>query len=333
MTRPGRERRLRFALLLTSCLLFVLFAVLACKAVPLSEAVRIRNALLFESAPPATFDWTPSSRPADFRVDRAPADPVLLQIATAAGVRADAADWVNARAISSYLTEHAAGKGEIDDGLFVVLRRIREGYGACSDFTQAFLGVASAAGIFAREWAFSFDGYGGDGHAAIEVFDRQAGRWVYLDVFNNFFVEDVTTGRPLSASEFRDVLNGNQRSVAIRKAGAGRPGFVHENVLWRYYREGADQWYLWWGNAQLSREGGALKARLRSIHPYLARFYSTVVGDVPEIRAVESPTNASLRDRMVRLRSELHALFVALIGTSLLLLWLLLRLRGMRRSE
>ncbi|MCP5294280.1 MAG: hypothetical protein H6950_06170 [Zoogloeaceae bacterium] len=326
MTPTARERRLRFALLATCCLLLALLAVLASKAVPLSEAVRLRNALHFDSAPAASFEWTPSSRPDDFLVEDAPADERLLQAAAAAGVRPEAGDWANALAISSYLTEHAAGKGGIDDGLFVVLKKIREGYGACSDFTQAFIGIASASGLFAREWAFSFDGYGGDGHAAIEVFDRQQQRWIYLDVFNNFFVEDAASGRPLSAREFRDALKGDPDAIVIRKAGAGRPGFAYEEVLREYYRAGADEWYLWWGNAQLSREGGSLKAGLRSIHPYLARAYASIVGDVPDIKAVASATNAPQRARMERLRKQLHLLLAALAGGAVILSCLLYRL-------
>ena len=107
---------------------------------------------------------------------------------------------------------------------------------------------------------------------------------------------------------------GDPDAIVIRKAGAGRPGFAYEDVLREYYRAGADEWYLWWGNAQLSREGGSLKAGLRSIHPYLARAYASIVGDVPDIKAVASATNAPQRARMERLRKQLHLLFAALAG-------------------
>ena len=44
-------------------------------------------------------------------VSKCAADERLLQAAAAAGVRPEAGDWANALAISSHLTEHAAGKG------------------------------------------------------------------------------------------------------------------------------------------------------------------------------------------------------------------------------
>jgi hypothetical protein len=46
----------------------------------------------------------------------------------------------------------------------------------------------------------SFDGYGGDGHAFNEVWDRARNKWLFIDSFNSFFVTDPD-GQPLSAAE------------------------------------------------------------------------------------------------------------------------------------
>ena len=54
--------------------------------------------------------------------------------------------------------------------------------------------LAGAAGLTAREWGFSFDGFGGHGHALVEVYDRGLSKWVFLDVYNNIQALDAATG-------------------------------------------------------------------------------------------------------------------------------------------
>ncbi len=46
-----------------------------------------------------------------------------------------------------------------------------------------------------RQWGFSFDGFGGHGHTVVEVYDRQRGKWLLLDVFNNFHAVDASQRR------------------------------------------------------------------------------------------------------------------------------------------
>ena len=147
MTPTARERRLRFALLATCCLLLALLAVLASKAVPLSEAVRLRNALHFDSAPAASFEWTPSSRPDDFVVEDAPADERLLQAAAAAGGQARSGR-LGERARHFLLSDRACRRERgIDDGLFVVLKRYVKAMGRAPILPRLSSGSPPRAGF------------------------------------------------------------------------------------------------------------------------------------------------------------------------------------------
>ena len=79
-----------------------------------------------------------------------------------------------------------------------------------------------------------------------------AQRWLFLDVFNNFHVVDAASGEPLGALEFRDFAAGNREGVAMRPNGSGRPGYHLRAKALDYYRRGAPEWYMWWGNAVFS---------------------------------------------------------------------------------
>src|SRR6266550_2213521 len=221
-------------------------------AYPPTEAVRLRNALLLRRGNEADFSWTPDTVPADFRAERAPPSADYAAIVQSLGVGEVELDWDKARLLAAHLARHAGDKGPIRSDLATTYHRIQQGYGYCADFVKAYLGLAHAAGLFARQWAFSFDGFGGHGHTFVEVFDRQRGRWIFIDVFNNFHAIDVSSGEVLAALDFREIVAGNQAGVAMRPNGSGRLGFIHEAKALDYYRRGVPEWYMWWGNAVFS---------------------------------------------------------------------------------
>jgi len=69
------------------------------------------------------------------------------------------------------------------------------GQGCCSDFSKAWLFYANYLGLRARE-------VNNIGHTTVEYFDRQRGKWVWLDPFNK--VKFVDEGEvPLSQREIR----------------------------------------------------------------------------------------------------------------------------------
>lgn len=289
-------------------------------ASPSTEAVRLRNAILIEPARSGDFAWTPDSVPADFPLDTASASPTFRKIVADLTGGRQIADLDLALLLAANLTHNAKNGEAIQSTLEDTYAKIQEGYGYCSDFTNVFLGLAKAAGLFAREWAFSFDGFGGHGHAMVEVFDRQRGKWVFIDVFNNFRVVDAETGQPMSALEFHAYLKDGGRQVKIVRNGAGRFGFKNDEHLFDYYRHGASQWYLWWGNAVFAYDASPLVEMLSPLSRSAEQLAAIAVGVHPRIKAIEEADNLDMRKHMFVLKHELVAMFWAGLILSLTLL-------------
>lgn len=281
-------------------------------AYPPTEAVRLRNALLLRRRNEADFSWTPDTVPADFRRERLPPTADYATIVQSLGIGEMPLDWDKARALAAHLVEHAADKGPIRADLSTTYRRIREGYGYCADFVKVYLGLAHAAGLFARQWAFSFDGFGGHGHAVVEVFDRQRERWVFVDVYNNFHAIDTRSDDVLSALEFRDFAAGRRDRIAIRPNGTGRPGFIYEAKALDYYRRGAPEWYMWWGNAVFSYYAHPLVRVVGPVSRSLEGLVAIVLGLQPKMQIYPAIENRDQARRMVELRRQLQWIGVIL---------------------
>ena len=292
-----------------------LIAYTAWLAYPPTEAVRLRNALLLRRRDEVDFSWTPDTVPADFRRERLPPTADYATVVQSLGIGAMALDWDKARTLAAHLVEHAADKGPIRSDLFTTYQRIRQGYGYCADFVKAYLGLAHAAGLFARQWAFSFDGFGGHGHTFVEVFDRQRARWVFVDVFNNFHAIDASSGEVLAALEFRDFAAGNRDGVAMRPNGSGRPGYIYESKAIDYYRRGVPEWYMWWGNAVFSYYAHPLVRVAGRVSRMLTHLTAIAVGVHPRIQIYTVVENREQTRRIFDLRRRLHW-----IGALLLLL-------------
>ena len=304
-------------------------------AYPASEAVRLRNALLFTVGSAQDFEWTPDRVPADFKLARLAPDPVFLVALRAANVDAAAGDWGKALAIAGYLTRNTNDTGAIRSDLVNTLTRIvDEGAGYCADYTEVYLALAWAAGLVARQWAFSLDGYGGRGHTLVEVFDRKRQRWGIIDVFNNVHPVDAASGQPLPALEFRKRMRDRGDRVRIVRNGPGRLGYPVEDKLLDYYRRGAEQWYLWWGNAVFTYDRHPLVRAAGSVSRPLEQLAAIAVGVHPGIRAVRTEHNARQIGEMLELRSRLMLAaiaFAALLAT--LVAQFALRMRVGRAAE
>lgn len=333
MSRP--KRRGPGWLLPVACLigLGLVLGWLRSHAVPSTEAVRLRNALLFAgSAPEAAFDWVPASVPDTFPRDDPRATGAFGEELAAQGIAQLASDEQRMVAIASMLTRHAGAARPAMSDLRGTYRSIVAGRGYCSDFTSVFLAMAAEAGLFAREWAFSFDGFGGWGHAVVEVFDRERGKWVFLDVFNNFRVRDAATGELLGVREFRARLLDGGTGIRREPIGPGRPGFATDEAALRYYRAGATQWYLWLGNAVLRYDRDPWVALAGRGSRALEQLTAIALGIHPKILAVDLPQNRTFVQSMQRLRVKL--LLAAAVGTlsaAILLGWLV-RIVAVRRK-
>lgn len=294
--------------------IFGVLAYVARLAWPPSEAVRLRNALLFEPARRADFDWKPPDLPRGFRAEKRPPSRAFADVPSTLGIEKIAGEWEKALVIAAHLAERAEDKGPIQGNLATTYRAIQDGHGYCADFSRVFLALSHAAGLTARQWSFSFDGFGGHGHVISEVYDHERGKWLFLDVYNNFHALDLETGSPLSALEFRDAVLGRRGRALMRPNGAGRPGYEHEERAIDYYRRGANEWYLWWGNDVFSYEASPVVALSTRVSGSLGQLVATLIGVHPHIRILQTPENAQKVHEIEQLRRRLRWLFALLAG-------------------
>lgn len=289
-----------------------------------SELVRMRNALVVLPSSGHDFEWTPDAVPGDFLQENQQPPPAFAKAALAIGLNELKSDWERVQAISRHLLGAKPQRvgPPIQSGLVETYRRIIEsGHGYCGDYVPVFMGLALAVGIPVRSWAFSLDGFGGQGHIWVEVWNRDLRRWQLIDIYNNVFFHSGD-GVAISASEFRRSML--TRSGSIKRALLNEkalPGYVHEDKMWNYYRRGLDEWFMVWGNNVFSYDL-ALPARLLGgISLSLEQLGSIAIGVFPGIKIIESTTNDSRVRALRQLRSHLIAvgLTVAIAGVSLLL--------------
>lgn len=283
---------------------------------PYTQAVRVRNAFLLRRGRPEDFSWTPAAVPGDFRAERMGAPGAIQGAVESAGVGKLAGDWPRALALVQMLVQHSQHEGGIRADLATTFKGIVAGYGYCADYVRVYLAAARSAGLFCRQWAFSFDGFGGHGHTVVEIYDRERDRWAFLDVHNNVYAVLAGTDAPIDALALRHALLGAPASIEFRRAGPGRLGFPHFDKLLDYYRRGANEWYLWWGNDVISRERLGLLRRLSG--PLAHRLESTL-GRLPPLVILATPENERAIVRMERLRRRVVTATVVSVALAALL--------------
>ena len=303
---PRNLRLRQLAVLVNGGALILIALFVLSMAQPSTEAARLRNSLLIETGAPANFDWSPQQVPPGYKVETREASPEFARLVRELGVARSGADWERARTIAAHLTRNTKDLGPIQSNLSATLHGIVEnGKGYCVDFTTVFMALALAADIPVRQWSFSFDGFGGWGHTFNEIYDSQRGKWVFLDVYNNFFALDRADGMPLSALEFRDSILGRRAEALMVPLGPGRPGFVDPRKARQYYRGGAGEWYLWWGNNVYTYDEHPVLRTLGLASRAAMQFAAIALGIYPTIHVLATKDNSDKVMRMQRLRSEL----------------------------
>jgi hypothetical protein len=293
------------------------------QAFPSTRAVRVRNALLARRAMVADFEWKPANAPSAFWQENRPAPPAFADAVTRIELGSCTGDWNRALRLAEHLANYARDLGPIRADLETTYARIRDGYGYCADFVKVFLGLAHAAGICARQWAFSFDGFGGHGHTVVEIFDRERDKWLFLDIYNNFHVRDAATQEPLGALEFRDALLRENREFRLVPNGSGRAGFPLEHKLLAYYRRGLQEWYLICGNAVFSYEAWSLVRWSSRISGAMGQVVATFLGVHPSIQVLGTRENEAA---VQALRALGRRFRVALVVFGILILVLVVQL-------
>jgi hypothetical protein len=287
--------------------LLVALVWLAVLTLPAARAVRVRNAFLLRRGRAEDFAWTPATTPQDFRAEHLPAPTVIEAAVEAAGVSNANHDWQRARALVGMLVQHSRHEGGIRADLAATFAGIVAGYGYCADFVRVYIAAAGGAGLFCRQWAFSFDGFGGHGHTFVEIYDRERSVWSFVDVHNNVYAVLGGTEAPLDALALRNALIHAPASIEFRQAAPGRLGFPHFDKLLDYYRRGAGEWYLWWGNDVISREQGRLARATGTISDRLAHRVGSALGQLPPFVVLATPENERAIARMEKLRRHVLA--------------------------
>ena len=306
-----------------------------------TELVRMRNALLVDERFDAADDWTPPAFPPEFKQERESPYPEFSLAVERLGLASMANDWERSLAISKHLlgSSPVLTGEDIKSDLRTTYKQIVErGEGYCGDMVDVFIGLASAAGMTTRPWAFSFDGFGGHGHIWLEVWNRDLSQWQLVDIYNNFYFS-LSDGKPLSAFAMRRALNEHPDGLQLQLLyGGARPGYEFPEKAWDYYQRGLPQWYGWQGANVFSYDKSIW---VHSVLPgvvsrSIEQLEGILAGVSPKLVFLVSDENREARQAMLRLRSQLHFVAVViacgLLGAAISLLQVHLAKREARRS-
>lgn len=324
---PSRVLRwLRWSTPVTFLVALSVCIYVATLAYPISEATRVRNALVAERGSPTDFEWRPDQEPPGYKLERSPPHPELVAVLESLHLPREASALERAIAVALHLrSQPRRGNGIRSNTVDAYRRIVTRGEGYCADYAQVFNGLMHAAGIPVREWGFSFDHFTGNGHSVNAIWDDRLDQWVFIDVFNAFIVRDAATGRPLSGYELSLRLRAQSERLRIEPLRADLFGFSSEDEAVAYFRRGVDGWFLVWGNNVIAYDANPFVRAADSVSRGLEQTVALLIGILPEIRLVETARNGESIEELLRLglRVKLLALvelaLLALLGLELLL--------------
>ncbi len=210
---------------------------------------------------------------------------------------------------------HRCGEFEFRD-LIDVLQRIGtdQGYGCCSDHSQAFLALSSIAGIHARELAHSQ-------HVFSEFYSPELGQWIWVDP--QFALMARTPGGDyLSLVEVRDlyqngeeidlVFFGNHHHVLDGRAPRTHP----------YYDQALDfaDYRVTWGNNVFEQE--EFRQRFEMIPISARQLLGLFSNSLPEYMMLVDENSHLPKAFRSRRRLCLGVFAALLLTNSVLALWL-----------
>lgn len=303
---------------------------------PSTNAVRIRNSLIFEVSNEPEMTWLPNRAPESFKaesVDPPAAFTHAIQAVTSSSAKSNRG-FSEAIAIGELLAVGPIIGGAIQSDTLTTFDTIlREGTGYCADFTQVYNGLSYAAHIPVREWAMSFDGFGGSGHAFNEIYDFELAKWIFIDSFYSFYVVDSETSNPLSVFEFRDRLlsAAARNTILVVPISESRFGFPSKHAALDYYANGADQFYLWWGNNVFEYDQNTLIQVAGSFSRSLEQIAAILTGAHPEIRIPISARNSDLIRKLAW--TKLSILSSSLLFSTALIALALVTVERVRRRR
>ncbi len=280
------------------------------------ELVRLRNSFIADVGALEDFNWNPNTIPKDFMLEKEQAPPeirnavdkILTQPTSSLGA------FETALNLAKHLDKgaHPNGDGIQSNTLDTYKTILDSDNGFCADYSQVMNGLATTANIPVREWGMSFDGFGGNGHAFNEIFDDKMGKWVFVDTYYSFYVRNSATDSPLSVLELQEFLrsNASDENVVVVPIDQEHFKFKTAEKALRYYRRGADQFYLYFGNNVYTYDKHPLLSFLGGISRTLEQSFAILLGLHPEIRIVPTDTNGKWVDYLFHKR---HLFFIGII--------------------
>lgn len=313
---PNRRNRV---LIVTSIVFILSVATLVFLARNPFEMTRVRNSLIAEEGRTGDFDWRPGEPPEGFRVESLAAPLYVNEVAGTIENASSPSALQRALGISKFLAAGTpAGGGTVQGTTAEAIRTITEtNKGNCSDYTQAFVGLAHSLDVPVREWGMSYDGFSGRGHAFNEVFDSELGKWVFLDSYNSFYAVDRKSGLPLSALELREYLDlpAPLEKLQIVPIDKDAQGFLSDEITIEHYKAGVDQFYLWFSNAVFTYENeGPVRAASR-FGRAAEQLVAIATGSHPTFRVYGTANSASAIRRLAIYRSAFGAALILAAGS------------------
>lgn len=301
---------------------------------PPVEMTRFRNSLIASTGTESDFDWEPTHVPAEFRSESATAPRLFLDATRP--IRSQSRNDLDLMlGLVGHLRSKHKKRGPIKSTTVRAYEEIeKSGRGYCADYTQVFNGLAYSAGLPVREWGMSFDRYSGDGHAFSEIYDTAAGKWVFVDPMNGFYVRDAASDMPLSVLEYRQRLLQPDGFSSIRITPIGNAFlFRSARSAFDYYVQGADEFYLWFGNDVFSYDKHEFVQVLGRFSRPAEQMIAILVGIHPRIRILPTNTNGDEIAALKRLKYEVIFSLLALAGFGVAALWQVAQLVLRRRSN
>ncbi len=278
-------------------------------ATPSTEAARLRNALIAEVGVKSDFDWLPGHAPDSYKQETL--EPTnyfknVHQQIFKEGIK-NLSEYNKIIRIAEHLLQvkKAKGGGILSDTVTAYEGITQQGTGYCADFTQVINAMAKTENIPVREWGMAFDGFGGWGHAFNEIYDSQLKKWIFLDVFNSFYVRSKSSGELLSVLEFRERLLRDPEDIKIIPIVKSRFGFKDRDHLLEYFDRGKNQFYLWWGNNIFSYEHNPIVKLTGKISRSLEQLTAIAIGIHPRIKIIKTKKNEKMIEDLLSLKVEL----------------------------
>lgn len=267
--------------------------------------IKLRNALLVQPGVQADFQWLPGHEPAGYQLETLSSPESLRNIVAAIPV-AEGSNLDRTLSVARHLLQFDKRGPSVKNRTEITYQAmVSAGRGYCADYTQVFNALAYTLDIPVREWGFAHSEFGG-GHGFSEFYDDTLKQWVFIDIFNSFYVSD-RDGRPLSVQEFRQfLLTGQREAVKIHQIRPIRFGFRDEQNAWDYYASGADQMFMWWGTNIVSYEANPIVAAF-SFSRSAEQLAAIALGIHPKMRVL--PDHISAPDLQIALSRKRTLLF------------------------